>query len=181
VHVVRILGEVGAARVPAKPFNERRSDPERRRDTFEVVRSSSIDVDPQELALLEPPGQPGLEVDSAIAPVGVVQLGADGAARDRARSAQRTTASNVTTTIAMTAIPYWRTSMARSARAGRRNRDSSNDDSPTTGLIIDATSSVAVIAGTAAWFAAWGRCESAASGLDHPARTRAHGAGIAVA
>jgi hypothetical protein len=140
VDVIRELGEIGASGVPAELADHRRADADRRGSGLDVAFVSRREVGPEELTFVEPAGQAWLRIDFAVATIGVVQPNAKVAAGPL-RTVQRARARIVTTTIATSAVPYWRTFMATSARPARRDLGAPTGTPSTTGLTIDVLSS----------------------------------------
>lgn len=116
-----ILGEIGPFRACLQPRDKRSLDPDGVRDRLESRRRPAIDVDPEELAIAEPLGHVGAQVDLAVLPIGVVQP--DGVWRDplvagrAGRRDQWIAARRTATTMASKAVAYWRMSMERSTRS----------------------------------------------------------------
>jgi len=83
-------------------------------DRLEIVRIAPVEIDPQEVSIIESLAHPIGQRDLAIATVGVVQSNARAGTRAGC-GAQRTDASRIATTIASSAVPYWRIFIPRSA------------------------------------------------------------------
>jgi len=113
--VFGVGGQVGPAGRLRQALDQRRLQPDGLADGGEVLLVSTIEVDPGQLAVLEPTDQTLAELDLAIVTVGVVQpdLRPD---RRLPEGVQRIAARRTTTTIARAAMPYCRTSIARSDR-----------------------------------------------------------------
>jgi len=123
MEVILVLGQFGWLTRRFQPLREGRLQVEDRCDLPEVLAGRAVDVDPQKAAFTELGGQIlreiALEVDVAVGAICVVQPRARTRpirARTRLRRCgQRSDPSRSAPAIASAAIPYCRTSIARSA------------------------------------------------------------------
>jgi hypothetical protein len=136
--VFGMLCEVGAPAFAREARDKTVIDAHRLGDGREVDGVASDQIDPQELTILQLGRLARLQRYRPIEAVRVVEARLDAALL---LIAQRTTASKVTTAIAMVAVPYWRMFIATSARLELALATSSATPS-TMGLIIDVRSSV---------------------------------------
>jgi hypothetical protein len=115
VDVLRVGGQVGAIGARCQPAHELAFETERGADGRQVRRLASVEIDPQQLSILDPPDRIGAEIDLVIVAVGVVQPAAQ-AGPGLVRGDQWTTARRTATASASNAMPYWKMSIARSDR-----------------------------------------------------------------
>ena len=108
---IGILGQVRAFGRRGEAVDQPGVHAGRRGHAREVLRRATVEVDPEELAVLETAGHALRQLDLAILAVGVVQARLR-AARGAGRGDQRYAVSRTATMMARIAIPYCRTVIA---------------------------------------------------------------------